>query len=154
MPLFFLPMAAIVTAQVQPSATATTVIYGVVAPVCTVEVASPSAIVSLDIRGAQSMTPVIYRCNDTNGFTRQVSSLNGGALVRGDQRIGYRLSQDGDVSIAIADTTLTAPLVSRISGSASVTGTSGMLSITIPVVPGRLVAGDYTDVITIEITPN
>ncbi|QNA82975.1 hypothetical protein G4G27_02305 [Sphingomonas sp. So64.6b] len=154
MPLFFLPIAAVVAAQAQPGTASTTVIYGVLAPVCTVEIATPAAVVSLDIRGAQSITPVTYHCNDVNGFTRQVSSQNGGALVRGTQRIGYRISQDGDAEIAIADASLAAPIVSTVGGSASVTGTSGMLSITVPVVPERLLAGDYTDVITIEITPN
>lgn len=154
MPLFILPLA-VVAAQIQPGASASTVIYGVMAPVCTVEAPTPSAIVSLETRGAQSITTVVYRCNGVNGFARQISSLNGGALVRGDQRIDYRIAQDGEAAIAIPDSTLSAPIVSNVAGSGSVVaGTSGMLSVTVPNLPERLLAGDYTDTITIEITPN
>ena len=154
MPLFILPLA-VAAAQIQTGATATTVIYGVVAPVCTVEAPIPSAVVSLETSGAQSVTMVVYRCNGVNGFTRQVSSLNGGALVRGDQRIDYRITQDGEAAIAIPDSTLSAPIVSNVTGSGSVVaGASGMLKVIVPSLPARLLAGDYTDTITIEITPN
>ncbi len=146
MPLFILPLA-VVAAQIQPGATASTAIYGVMPPVCTVEAPTPSAIVSLATRGAQSITrgrsTAVTASTDSPA---QISSLNGGALVRGDQRIDYRIAQDGETAIAVADSALSAPIISNITGSGSVVaGTSGMLTVTVPNLPERLLAGDYTD---------
>lgn len=152
--MFMLPLAAfIITAPIN-TGTAVTVVYGTIAPLCSVEIALPSALVDLDVRGAQSVTAIVYHCNNLNGFRRQVTSLNEGALVRGGQRVTYSVSQNGESAIAIPPTILSSPFFTNVSSDAAITGTSGMLSVSVPNRPAQLLAGDYTDTITIEITPN
>lgn len=151
--LFLMLSAYIITAPVS-SGTSVMIIYGTIAPLCAVEVALPSALVDLDARGTQPVTAIVYHCNNVNGFRRQVTSLNEGALVWGGQRVTYSVSQDGESAIAIPPTILSSPFFTNVSSDAAITGTSGMLSVSVPDRPAQLLAGDYTDTITIEITPN
>jgi hypothetical protein len=132
-----------------------TLISGAIAPVCTVEVITAEVLVDVSVRAAQTATPITYTCNSVGGITRRVISQNGGSLVRGSQAIPYRLSEEGSSGLAFAPAWLQAPLVTQVASFPQLTrGAQNMLRVSIPAVPPRLVAGEYTDTITIEIAPN
>ena len=133
---------------------ATTVIYGTVPTVCTVDLGAASAMLQLET-GPQALTSVEYTCNSPNGFTRRISSQNGGALRRGTQAIPYLISQSGSGALAVGSTSLGGPYSDQVPAfDQLVVGSGGTLSAEIPAVPAGLFAGDYTDTVTIEITPN
>ncbi|MBL9068859.1 MAG: hypothetical protein JNM03_02575 [Sphingopyxis sp.] len=137
-----------------PEDSATTLIYGTVVPVCTVETDTPLAIVQMGT-GAQDVSNVTYTCNNLEGFTRRVSSENGGALVRGTQGIPYLLSQSGVAGLAFAPISLQNLQSDEVATFPELAiGSSGVLRVEIPAIPPRLLAGEYIDTVTIEITPN
>lgn len=132
-----------------------TVIYAQVVPVCTVEAEQADALIDLTTRSDQVVGGITYTCNALGGFTRRVTSLNGGALRRGGQGIDYFLSQSGDGELAIPRTRLTSPLLGEVHAFPALTaGAGGLLSVQIPSVAPDLLAGEYRDTVTIEITPN
>lgn len=134
--------------------TSTTLIYGTVMPVCSVEAARTSVQVELTL-GQQDVTALTYTCNDMDGFTRRISSGNGGSLARNGSRIAYRLSQGGSNEIRFSNIDLTTPSQNVVSFYPELTsGSSGILRIELPSIPPQLLAGDYSDIVTIEITPN
>ena len=133
---------------------ATTVIYGIVPSVCTIELGAPSAMLQLET-GPQALTSVDYTCNSPNGLTRRISSQNGGVLRRGGQAIPYLISQSGTGALSVGSTSLGGPYSDQVPAfDQLVVGSGGTLSAEIPAVPAGLLAGDYTDTVTIEITPN
>ncbi|QNE32427.1 hypothetical protein F1C10_11045 [Sphingomonas sp. NBWT7] len=135
--------------------TDTTVIFTQIQPVCTIETRAGEILVSVTDQGAQSLADVNYRCNSPNGFTRRISSENGGELRRGNQGIPYFLSQSGDATLAFAPVQLTTPVTDGVTSSAALSvGSSGFLKVEVPQVPQGLIAGEYRDLISIEITPN
>jgi hypothetical protein len=130
-------------------------VSGVVASICTVETENPTAAVDIRAQAAQDVTDVVYTCNSPEGFTRRISSQNGGALVRGTQGVAYLISQTGGESLAFAPVSLSGPVVTEVAASAALTsGTSGMLRVSVPSIPSGLLAGEYVDTVTIEIVPN
>lgn len=138
-----------------PGAIDTTVIAGATSPVCTVETSSPTVTVRLDTRAQQQVTDVRYTCNTPGGFIRTISSANHGRLQRGDLGIRYRLSGAGADAIAFAPIDLDSAFVSTVASYPSLArGDTGMLSLSIAATPTRLLAGEYTDTITIDVTPN
>lgn len=138
----------------EPENSANTIIYGTVVPVCTVETDTPLAIVQLGT-GAQDVSNITYTCNNLNGFTRRVSSENGGALVRGAQGVPYLLSQSGTTDLAFAPINLQNLRSDEVATFPELAiGSSGVLRVEIPAIPPRLLAGEYVDTVTIEITPN
>lgn len=146
-------------AQLEPvrddiGAAGTTVIWGTIDPVCTVETERPLATVRLG-NDVQDVSNIVYTCNNLNGFTRRVSSENGGALVRGTQGIPYLLSQSGFADLAFAPVSLQSMQTDEVAIFPELTiGSGGVLRIEIPAIPPRLLAGEYIDTVTIEITPN
>lgn len=131
-----------------------TLIYGEVAPVCTVEAADPVVTVQM-ATGRQDVTNILYTCNHVDGFTRRVSSDNGGALVRGAQSVSYLLSQSGTGDLAFAPILLQGMRTDDVATFPELaTGSSGVLRIEIPEISPSLLAGEYVDTVTIEITPN
>lgn len=133
----------------------TTLIGSTIAPICTVETLSPAATVSLNTVAAQQITDVRYTCNGAGGFSRTISSENGGALRRGDQSISYLLSSGGNDAIAFAPVSLSSAYVTSVPSFLELmNGAMGMLSVAVPNRPAGLLAGNYTDTVTIEIIPN
>lgn len=132
-----------------------TIITGEIAPICTVETLTPAAIVEVTERADQRVTAIVYTCNSVDGITRRVTSLNGGALVRGAQNIPYRLSEDGPPGLAFSRVNLSSIFVTQVASFPELTrGAQGTLSVYVPATPPRLLAGVYADTITIEIVPN
>lgn len=115
---------------------------------------------------------VVYRCNTVGGFSRMVSSANGGNLVRqGDgattaNRIAYRFGEiSADRTLVTRDGPLGSSVKSDHAGSqAFLTGVRSTMNFNVPGVmndfgnvageaPGTTVfAGDYADTVTVSIT--
>ncbi len=131
-----------------------TIIYGVLPTVCTVETESSTVTVQLT-SGQQDVTNVLYTCNSINGFARRIFSANSGALMRNGQAIPYLISQTGSGDLAFAPVNLSTELSDDVAPFAELTiGSSGRLRLEIPSIPPGLLAGQYVDTVTIEITPN
>ena len=130
-------------------------VAGTVAEICSVDTALSQATIALSIRGAQDVTEVTYTCNTADGFTRTISSQNGGRLVRGNQAIPYTISHSGANGLALGASGLSAPLVSTVPGSEAVShGSAGVLRASVADLPSNLLAGEYSDTVTIAITSN
>lgn len=137
-----------------PEDSATTLIYGTIVPVCTVETDTPVAVVQLDT-SVQDVATVLYTCNNINGFTRRISSENAGRLVRGTRSIPYLVSQGGNGNLDFSAISLTSLRSDEVPSFPELAiGSSGVLRLQIPTIPSALVAGTYSDTVTIEITPN
>jgi hypothetical protein len=96
-----------------------------------------------------------YTCNSQNGFTRRISSANNGRLLRGSLGIPYFISQSGDGSLAMSRVQLTGPVVTQVEASELLSiGSGGVLKVDVPQLPARLLAGEYRDIVSIDITPN
>lgn len=132
----------------------TTFIFAPIPTICAVDAQQSEAQLSV-APGQQVIGAITYICNVPGGFTRRVTSLNGGSLRRGAQGIDYLISQTGDAELAFPPTRLDGPLVGDVPAFAALTvGTTGELSVEIPTVAPDLLAGDYRDTVTFEITPN
>jgi hypothetical protein len=132
-------------------------VEGQVASVCEITNDSIASTTTLDLdsTSAQSLGNVTYTCSSPNGFTRRISSTNNGQMHSNGQYIAYQLSHTGNNGLSFGPEQLTSQKVSSISGaSALADGESAALSVTIPSVPNNLLAGTYTDQITIEVTAN
>lgn len=133
----------------------TTIIAGATLPVCTVETLSPTATVRLDTRAQQPITDVSYTCNTPGGFIRTISSANHGRLERGNRSVAYQISGAGADTIAFSPVNLDSAFVSTVASYPALThGDTGMLSLSLAATPTRLLAGEYADTITIDVTPN
>lgn len=133
----------------------TTIIAGTVGGICSVETLTPVAVINLADRGSQPITDVVYTCNSLNGFTRTISSENSGFLKRGDAGIAYTISGSGDQQLGFSSRSLNTAYVNAVPSFPALThGATGKLSVRIGAVPDNLVAGQYGDTVTIEITPN
>lgn len=113
-----------------------------------------------------------YRCNSAAGFTRTISSANGGKLVRtnsnGDSNnsVPFEMKHGGGSGLGFDWTSLSSNKVSNLGGSAAfLAGQTGSVSFRVNGVfnnnsnvhdaPGTTVfAGDYTDTVTIAVTAN
>lgn len=141
--------------HVSPHSEDMTVISGTVGGVCTVETLTPNAVINLADHAPQQVTDVVYTCNSPNGFTRTISSGNNGFLKRGDAAIAYTIAGTGDEQLGFSSRSLNVAYVNSVpSFSALTQGATGKLSVRIGAVPDKLVAGQYGDTVTIEITPN
>ncbi|RYG85661.1 MAG: hypothetical protein EON59_11725 [Alphaproteobacteria bacterium] len=137
------------------SSEGTTFISGILDEVCTIDTAVSQATIDLSSGSAQDVTSVTYTCNTLGGFSRAISSQNGGRLVRGAQAIPYTISHSGISDLALGASDLSAPLVSAVPASAAVTlGSAGVLRANISDIPANLLAGEYSDVVTISVTSN
>lgn len=132
-----------------------TLFYAQIVPVCTVDTLQGEAAVDLSTRADQVIGGITYTCNASGGFTRRVISLNSGSLRRGSQSIAYLISQTGDRGLAIPQTQLTAPRIDDVAAFGALTvGSAGTLSVQIPSLARDLLAGEYRDTVTFEITPH
>ena len=114
-----------------------------------------------------------YRCNDPAGFTRTITSTNGGFLRRtggadtAENKISYQMSHGGGSGLNFDFQQLTAARIDSLAGSTAFLGvsgqggtvrfrTNGVKSATNgDGAPGTTVfAGDYTDVVTIAVVSN
>lgn len=124
------------------------------AEVCTV-VSSVAEVTTVDLTtaSAQVLGDLTYVCNSVAGFSRRIFSENSGALVRGDDRIPYRFAHGGAPSLTMAPTELTAPVTTAVAPFGAITvGESGPISVYMPGSTTGLLAGAYTDTVTVEIT--
>jgi hypothetical protein len=131
------------------------IISGPMPLVCTASFAEDRVVVDINARGPQSVGTVTYTCNSPNGLVRRISSENGGALALDNYRIPYLLEERGSDSLSFAFQQFSAPLVSPISEQESlVNGVTDELRVMIPNLPRGLAAGEYSDNVRIEISPN
>jgi len=123
-------------------------------PICTLaSQASDQSVVDLTTTAAQPVGSLVYTCNNIAGFSRTISSLNGGALVRGGSRIPYTFSHGGAAALTLAPTALTAPVTEHIEPFGSITvGESGAVSVSVPGSTVGLLAGAYEDIVTVAIS--
>lgn len=129
-------------------------IAGPVPAECTVSLPQDRVAIDLHDRGSQSLGSISYTCNDPDGVVRTVSSENGGFLVQDDYRIAYEFEERGDNPPGFQSRQLSAPLISQIGGGDLVLGVTQELRAVISVLPRELAAGEYSDKVTIEISPN
>lgn len=123
-------------------------------PICTLvsQVSGPS-IVDLTTNAVQSVGVLVYTCNNIDGFSRTISSLNGGALVQGSSRIPYTFSHGGPAALPLGPTVLTAPIAAHIAPFASITvGETAPVSVAVSGSTVGLLAGSYEDVVTVAIS--
>ncbi len=115
---------------------------------------------------------IIYVCNGPEGFTRTISSLNEGVLVRvgsagGDgNEIPYFVEATGSEGLDFSRTQFAQPQTRTFSGStAFLNGVSGTLTVFVngvldggtagdPTTRTTVFAGQYTDVLTVAVTAN
>lgn len=132
-------------------------VQGVVDSVCEVTNDSIASTTTLDLEttSAQEIGDLTYTCTNPGGFSRSVSSANGGKLQSGSQSINYQVSHTGTGSMAFSATQLASAYTSGHSGSADfAAGQTAKMYITVPSVPSNLLAGTYTDTLTVSITAN
>jgi spore coat protein U-like protein len=141
------------------------VIQGTV-PLSCVVIANPSIVnpETVDLTNTasdQSLGSLTYQCNNAGGFTRTISSLNGGVLKRaggaaGENTISYQFSHTGGSGLTMANAQLTSPINKSMAGALDFAGTgvTGSARVRIGAASGTLFAGNYGDTITITIAPN
>jgi len=133
----------------------TTTIMAQIPPICTVDTDSAEIGIDPQRSGEQSVGTITYTCNAIGGFTRRITSANNGSLRRGAQDIAYFISQTGTGALELPRTRLTSPVVSDIPASAVLTtGSSEQVKIEVPTPTLELLAGEYRDTVSIEISPN
>ena len=110
-----------------------------------------------------------YACNSPNGFTRTISSTNGGYLFRegtnggAENQIAYEMSHSGTNGLNMGWTQLTSAANADLSGNGFLTGISGDVDFRVYGVRATnaaadgasyttVFAGDYSDVVTITVT--
>ena len=147
-------LAAPAHAQTNQASTALS-LSGAIDEACTVDTDVSQANVSLIPGASQDVTGVTYTCNTIGGFTRAISSQNSGALVRGTRAIPYTISHSGASGLSFGSSTLSTALISIVPSSPGIfQGSSGVLSVSLATLPPNLVAGEYSDILTIGITSN
>lgn len=104
---------------------------------------------------SQTLGSVTYRCNLQSGFTRTISSANGGTLNGpGAGKIPYTLASGGGSGLGFSAVQLTAPKVTSLGGStAFAAGQTGSVSAA-ATAPSGLFAGAYDDVVTLAVVGN
>ena len=111
-----------------------------------------------------------YRCNNVNGFSREITSQNGGYMTLGGtatadnaRRIAFNMAHTGGSGLGFGAQQLTSPVSGTFAGStAFLAGETGEVSFQAFGVqgatggngsPGTTVyAGSYSDVVTITVT--
>lgn len=133
------------------------VVQGEVPLVCQATNNSISATETIDLTSTseQTLGSITYTCNNPGGFTRTISSANNGALVNGSQSVSYQVAHTGGSGLNFNAKQLTAPETTNIGGSSSLAnGQTGALRVTVPSLPTGLLAGVYSDTITVSVTAN
>jgi hypothetical protein len=120
----------------------------------------------------ESAGSATYRCNAPGGFTRTISSANGGVMIRtgssggAGNSIPFEMSHGGGSGLGTGGfVPLTSNVISNLGGStAFLNGQTGGVNFRVAGVaaapggneaPGTTVfAGDYTDVVTISVVAN
>ncbi|MEW4449090.1 hypothetical protein [Qipengyuania sp. JC766] len=116
---------------------------------------------------------IVYVCNDADGFTRTIASLNDGVLVRvgstgGDgNEIPYFLEAIGSNGLDFSRIQVTQPLTRTFGASTDfLNGVAGTLTVYVngvldqggdsgdPASRTTVFAGQYTDVLTLTVTAN
>ncbi len=116
---------------------------------------APVETIDLEDTSAQTLGSVTYKCNLPEGFTRTISSANGGTLNGGSTSIPYEVSSGGGSGLGFSPEQLTAPKVTSLSGSgAFANGQTGSFKVVVPSGPGNALAGTVSDVITIGVAGN
>lgn len=125
------------------------------------------------VNGVSSLagSSISYICNSPNGFTRTISSTNGGVMLRtgggtgGADSIAYKMSHTGGSGLGFNDISLSTDRVDNLGGStAFLNGQTAEITFTtagvldageVPNEGDRttVFAGDYTDTVTITVTP-
>jgi spore coat protein U-like protein len=129
-------------------------IQGTIADACTVQNLSVDSVSNLTLNNiVQALGTVLYVCNDPDGFTRTISSANGGSLNDNLNEIPYTLyhsSSDDIVEIEFENVSLGAERVDLVPSSAPVlAGTTGVISAKASAL--GFPAGVYTDTVTITV---
>lgn len=144
-------------AEAQSSSTDTFTVQGDVPVVCVAtnnSVANPE-IIDLSTTAQQTLGSFTYSCNSAAGFTRTITSANGGTLNGGSQTIAYLFSHGGGSGLGVSPVSLSAPVITNLSGStAFIAGQTGSVRVEVPGGTAGLFAGTYSDDITIAITAN
>jgi hypothetical protein len=117
----------------------------------------------------QSAGTASYACNSPNGFTRTISSTNGGYLYRSgtnggtQNQIAYEMRHTGTNGLTMNWTQLTGAANADLSGNSFLTGVTGNVDFRVYGVRSTnasadgasytsVFAGDYSDVVTITVT--
>lgn len=136
-------------------ASASTFVSGFISSDCSVDLTQAQAPIDPGTGTAQDISEIRYVCNSPSGFTRRITSASAGSLMKDQQAIPYLVSQTGGAGLSFPPVSLGSPLVSNVPASpAIVEGTTGQLRVSIPSRPSNLLAGEYSDTVTIELTPN
>ncbi|MBI1187610.1 MAG: hypothetical protein GC206_09845 [Alphaproteobacteria bacterium] len=98
---------------------------------------------------------ITYTCNLTGGFTRTISSGNGGTLNGpGSGTIPYTVSHGGGSGLGFSATSLASPKITALGGStAFIAGQTGSFRAAATAGSG-LFAGAYDDVVTVAVVGN
>lgn len=116
---------------------------------------SATETIDLEDTGDQFLGQLTYTCNLPEGFTRTISSANGGTLNSGNTAIPYELSSgggSGGSSLGFGFTSLSTDIVD--SHGPFPEGQNGALNVRVPSLPGNALAGVASDVITVSIAGN
>jgi len=111
--------------------------------------------INLNTSANQKLGLIYYKCKNPNGFTRTITSQNNGQLKNGAQGIDYLVSHTGWPYIDFGPTQLTTPKVTSVPGSWwFCLGVLGKMKVSIPSLPNDLMAGTYSDTITVAVAGN
>lgn len=126
---------------------------GTVPVVCEVTGYLPNTTLNLSSPADQTIGSLTYTCNAQGGFDRTISSLNNGTLKNGSQSIAYSAVHGGGSGLNFAATHLTTPINTHLAGSSAfATGQTGAFRVNVPSLPAGLMAGAYTDTVTVSVT--
>ena len=117
----------------------------------------------------QSAGSASYACNSPNGFSRSISSANGGYLVRAgteggeSNQIAYEMRHGGGHGLSMDWTQLSSAANADFNGAAFLTGQTGSVGFRVNGVRSAnsnangaahttVFAGEYADVVTITLT--
>ena len=153
----------LMAAGAQAATSVSLTVGGNVAMVCEVTDFVAANATTLDLTNtssAQNVGSATYKCNDPAGFSRTITSANAGLLKRtgggaGENNIPYLFDHGGTNGLTVSPLQLTTAHLDSMSGStAFAAGVTGNIDVTIQAPSGPLLAGAYTDTITISISPN
>lgn len=124
---------------------------------CTATPNGIDAVETVALNGeAQTIGSVTYRCD--TGFTRTISSANGGVLRRvgsgggAGNDIPYTLSSGGGSGLGFSTTSLSSTQTTNLAASSAfVAGQTGSISVTPSTPPAGTAPGTFVDVVTITV---
>jgi spore coat protein U-like protein len=113
--------------------------------------------IDLSTTASQTLSDIVYTCNNPAGFTRTISSAEGGFMrhVGGTETIEYRIAHSGGDLATPGLISLATPYVSsHTASSAYALGRTATLRLAMRKIYNDLLAGKYVDTITITIVGN